>query len=263
MNPQEISTAYGRSLVREHLKQFDLVLSAGPYCRTAFHVRRLFEQEQAFPFDWWVTPATSALAMLHPDYRFNLCADAIFLTEAGQVALNSRDQILQLHDFQRDRDGALSMDDLDQQLIQINSKYSFLFERLRQLLHAADHCLLIFEGLMPAQQLETHRLRTACPELNYPALKPSFASEVVAMLRHAYRVEATLVSVGLGPPSINQQGDLLEITAPMLPSAFDEHAEPWQRPWASYDMLIAHLCSALVEPALQSALHKNNPGARI
>lgn len=244
MQPQEISTAYGRALAREHLSRFDLVLSAGPYCRIAFHVRRLFEQEQAFPFDWWVTPATSVLAMLHPDYRFNLCADSIFLTEAGQVVLNSRDQILQLHDFQRDRDGALIMEDLDRQLIEINSKYSFLFERLRQLLHAADRCLLIFEGLMPAQQLETHRLRTACPELKYPALKPNFASELVAMLRDAYRVEPTLVSVGLGQPSMEQQGDLLRITAPYLASGFDEQAEPWQRPWASYDMLIAHLCSA-------------------
>jgi hypothetical protein len=116
--------------------------------------------------------------------------------------------------------------------------------RSAQRTQAADRCLLIFEGLMPAQQLETHRLRTACPELNYPALKPSFASELVAMLRDAYRVEATLVSVGLGPPSIDQQGDLLEITAPMLPSAFDEHAKPWQRPWASYDMLITIMSSA-------------------
>ena len=65
----ECSTAYVRALVQHHLQGFDLVFSAGPYCRSAFHLRRLFNQSQAFPFDWWVTPASSLQRMLHPDYR--------------------------------------------------------------------------------------------------------------------------------------------------------------------------------------------------
>ena len=40
----ECSTAYGRALVQQHLQDFDLVFSAGPYCRSAFHLRRLFNQ---------------------------------------------------------------------------------------------------------------------------------------------------------------------------------------------------------------------------
>ena len=97
----ECSTAYVRALVQHHLQGFDLVFSAGPYCRSAFHLRRLFNQSQAFPFDWWVTPASSLQRMLHPDYRFELTAADVHLTQAAQVVFNSRDLILHLHDFER------------------------------------------------------------------------------------------------------------------------------------------------------------------
>jgi hypothetical protein len=243
---QDISTAYGRALVRQHLSQFDLVFSAGPYCRSAFHLRRLFDQQEAFPFDWWVTPASSALHMLRPDYRFCLSREQIFFTQSAKVALNSRDLILQLHDFERTATGELSGDNLDQQLVQINEKYSFLFERLRQRLQHADRCLLIFEGLMPALELEAYRQRTASPALIYPDLSEGFATDLVAMLADAYGVEATLVCFSLGAPAIERHRDLLRITAPFLPSECDREAEPYQRPWASYDLLVAQLCSAII-----------------
>jgi hypothetical protein len=242
---QDLSTAYGRALVQQHLSQFDLVFSAGPYCRSAFHVRRLFDQQLAFPFDWWVTPASSLMQMLRPDYRFSLSREQVFFTQSAQVALNSRDQILHLHDFERTATGELSTENLDEQLVRINAKYTFLFERLRQMLQQADRCLLIFEGLMPALELEPYRQRTASPELIYPDLAAAFATDLVAMLRDAYGVEATLVCFKLGAAAIERQQDLLMITAPLLPSVFDQDAEPYQRPWASYDLLFAYLCAAI------------------
>ena len=245
---QQLSTSYGRALVAQHLDHFDLVFSAGPYCRNAFHVRRLFNQHEAFPFDWWVTPASSMGRMLQPEYRFALTPEQIFLTHSAQVALNSRDQILQLHDLARTPTGELSMANLEIQLEQINAKYSFLFERLRNRLHDAKRCLLIFEGLMSATELETYRQRTSCPELSYPALAPSYASDLVAMLQGAYKVEATLVCFSLGPPGIYKYPHLLQISAPVLESVFDKDAEPYQRPWASYDLLVAQLCSAIGQP---------------
>lgn len=245
MNPQEVATAYGRALVRQHLQGFELVFSAGPYCRAAFHLRRLFDQEQAFPFDWWVTPASSMLRMLQPDFRFQLTPGQIFLTEAAQVVLNSADQILHLHDFRRTATGEISLSDLELQLEQINGKYGFLFERLRQRLQAANRCLVVVEGLMPAAELESYRQRTGCPELTYPPLQHDFASVLVAMLRDAYQVDATLVCFNLGAPAIEQQDQLLLITAPYLASPFDQEAESWQRPWASYNLLIELLCSAV------------------
>lgn len=245
---QQLSTSYGRALVAQHLDHFDLVFSGGPYCRSAFHVRRLFNQQEAFPFDWWVTPASSMRRMLQPEYRFSLTPEQIFLTHSAQAALNSRDQILQLHDLDRTPSGELSTDNLEVQLEQINAKYSFLFERLRNRLHNANRCLLIFEGLMSATELESYRQRTSCPELSYPVLATSYASDLVAMLQDAYKVEATLVCFSLGPPGIYRHPHLLQISAPVLASVFDKDAEPYQRPWASYDLLIAQLCSAISQP---------------
>jgi hypothetical protein len=243
----DCSTAYCRALVQQHLQGFDLVFSAGPYCRSAFHLRRLFNQSQAFPFDWWVTPASSLLRMLHPDYRFKLSAADVHLTQAAQVVFNSRDLILHLHDFERTADGAISFGQQDSQLENINVKYTFLFERLRTRLREAKRCLLIFEGLLPARDLEAHRQRTPCPSMTYPDLSPTFAPELAALLREAYGVEPTLVCFGFGSPSIESQPDLLRITAPVLSSPFDHEAEAWQRPWASFDLLMV-LLSAAVSP---------------
>ena len=186
--------------------------------------------------------------MLQPDYRFALRPEQIFLTHSAQVALNSRDQILQLHDLARTPTGEQSMANLEVQLEHINAKYDFLFERLRHRLRDAHRCLLIFEGLMAATELETYRQRTSCPALTYPALTQSYARDLVAMLQEAYKVEASLVCFSLGPPGIYKYPHLLQISAPVLPSVFDNDAEPYQRPWASYDLLIAQLCAAIGQP---------------
>jgi hypothetical protein len=239
----ECSTAYGRALVQQHLQDFDLVFSAGPYCRSAFHLRRLFNQSQAFPFDWWVTPASSLLRMLHPNYRFDLTAADVHLTKAAQVVFNSRDLILHLHDFERTADGVISFEDLDRQLISINAKYCFLFDRLRLRLRESRRCLVVFEELLPAHALESHRQRTACPPLSYPDLSSAYATNLTKLLRGAYRVEPTLVCFGFGAPAIIREPDFIRITAPNLASPFDDLAEPWQRPWATYDLLINLLCA--------------------
>ena len=237
---QHISTLYVQSLVTQHLSHFDLVFSAGPYCRSAFHLRRLFNNQKAFPFDWWLTPATSLFRMLEPEYNFNLKCDNIYLTQSGQIVLNNRDQILHIHDFKRFSTGEISLENLENQLEEINSKYRFLFNRLHQYLLAANKCLLIFEGLIPAHELESYRIKSSCKEIIYPNLNIDFASELVNMLKTNYNVAATLVSFEIGAPAIEQRHNLLRISAPALASIFDIDAEPYQRPWATYDLLFAN-----------------------
>lgn len=248
---QHLSTLYGQSLVKQHLGYFDLVFSAGPYCRLAFHIRRLFSQSEAFPFDWWITPTSSFLRMIDPGYYFNLSTEQIFLSQSGQVVLNSRDLILHLHDFQRLPSGEISLANIKSQLDAINEKYRFLFDRLREHLKKANRCLIIFEGLMPATELEQYRLRTECHELLYPRITNGYAEELVQMLKDNYKVEATLACFHLGAPRIDQQQEILHISAPILASVFDDDAEPYQRPWASYDILFSQLCAALSEGNLE------------
>lgn len=240
----DCSTTYGRALIAQNLQGFDLVFSAGPYCRSAFHLRRLLNQTEAFPFDWWVTPATSLQRMLHPDYAFHLAASDLHLTEAGLVALNSRDQVLHLHDFKRTEGGLISLDDIDGQLQGINEKYRFLFDRLRSRLREARSCLLIFEGFLHAHSLESYRQRTSSQPLAYPELPHSYASELVSLLRDAFGVTAKLVCFGVGQLAVLQEPDILHITAPVLSSPLDDESEPWQRPWVTYDLFFHMLCAA-------------------
>jgi len=242
---QHISTLYGQSLVKQHLNHFDLVFSAGPYCRSAFHLRRLFDNQEAYPFDWWLTPATSLFKMLDPRYVFRFSREEVFLTESGQIVLNSRDQILHLHDFERLSSGGISLDKLENQLDKINSKYRFLFKRLHDHLHKANNCMLIFEGLMPGSELEKYRIKSSCKELTYPSLNSNFAAELVDMLKINYNLKVNLVCFEIGPPAIEHNPQLLRISAPALASEFDKDAEAYQRPWATYDMLFAQLCAAI------------------
>ena len=251
---QSLSTLYGQALVKQHLGYFDLVFSAGPYCRLAFHIRRLFSQSEAFPFDWWLTPASSFLRMIDPGYYFNLSTEQIFLSLSGQVVLNSRDLILHLHDFERLPSGDISLANIESQLDAINEKYRFLFNRLRERLKKANRCLIILEGLMPATELEQYRLRTECHELLYPRITNGYAEELVQMLKDNYKVEATLACFHLGAPKIEQQKAILNISAPVLTSVFDDDAEPYQQPWASYDILFAQLCAALSEGNVEKFL---------
>jgi|GEM_PF-3204536 len=248
---QHPSTLYGQSLVKKHLSYFDLVFSAGPYCRLAFHIRRLFSQSEAFPFDWLLTPASSFLRMIDPGYYFNLSTEQIFLTQSGQVVLNSSDLVLHLHDFQRLPSGEISLANIENQLDAINAKYRFLFDRLRERLKKANRCLIIFEGLLPAIELERYRVHTACNELLYPKINNGFDRELMQILKDCYKVETTLACFHLGAPKIEQQKAMLNISAPILTSAFDDDAEPYQRPWASYDILFSQLCAELSEGNLE------------
>ena len=241
----QISTLYGQSLVAQHLNYFDLVFSAWPYCRSAFHLRRLFKNQKAFPFDWWLTPATSLYKMLEPEYNYYLKSEHIHLTQSGQIVLNDHDQVLHLHDFKRLSSGGVCLENLKNQLDEINSKYSFLFKRLHDHLHAANNCVLIFKGLIPANELERYRVNSSCKELIYSNLNINFASELVNMLNINYNITATLVSFEIGAPAIEQRNKLLSISAPALASVFNNDAEPYQRPWTTYELLFALLCVAL------------------
>jgi hypothetical protein len=147
--------------------------------------------------------------------------------------------------------GEISLANIGNQLDKINAKYRFLFDRLRERLKNANRCLIIFEGLLPATELEKYRVNTACNELLYPKITNGFDRELVQILKDCYKVETTLASFQLGAPRIEQQQAILHISAPILTYVFDDDAESYQRPWASYDMLFSQLCAALSKGDLE------------
>ena len=130
----------------------DLVFSLGPNCRNTWNLRAGFGVTEAYPFDWWITPARSMLAMLDPGFAFRADAADLLLTPiAKDKGLNSvwnrRLNLLHHHDFRR-RDNiveALRAAEIDR----LNRRVTKRFARLHADLAAAAAPLAVLNGIHP------------------------------------------------------------------------------------------------------------------
>jgi hypothetical protein len=126
----------------------DLVFSLGPNCKNSWNLRSYFGVERAFPFDWWITPARSMLAMLEPGFRFHVAPDDLLITppaaDGGNSVYNRRLHLLHHHDFPR-RDNRVE-GIAPEQLAQVNAKYTALFARLHADIAAARAPLAVLNG---------------------------------------------------------------------------------------------------------------------
>jgi hypothetical protein len=126
----------------------DLIFSLGPNCRNTWNLRDHFEFDRAYPFDWWITPVKSMLALLDRDHRFQVAAEDLVVTEptAGtNTVYNRRLNLLHHHDF--DRDGGLVRPITEAAVAKLNAKYTALFARFWTDLDAAKRPLAVLNGL--------------------------------------------------------------------------------------------------------------------
>ncbi|NKC31709.1 DUF1796 family putative cysteine peptidase [Falsiroseomonas selenitidurans] len=125
----------------------DLVFSLGPNCRNTWNLRHHFETDRAYPFDWWITPAKSMLALLEPGFRFQVAREDLAVTEPADgtnSVYNRRLNLLHHHDF--DRDGALVRPIAEAAIERLNAKYTALFARLWADLARAERPLAVLNG---------------------------------------------------------------------------------------------------------------------
>jgi hypothetical protein len=126
----------------------DLVVSLGPNCRNAFNLRRFVGDETAYPFDWWITPVRSMLAMIRSDFTFDLQSSDLSIENDGDTVLNRRLNLLHHHDFPRNRANQKRVETLDPTVIcELNAKYRSLFTRLHDRVAAASRPLFVLNGL--------------------------------------------------------------------------------------------------------------------
>src|SRR3954451_14648032 len=122
----------------------DLVISLGPNCRNAFILRRFVGDETAYPFDWWITPARSMMAMIRPEFCFQVSREDLSIEQDGATVLNRRRNMLHYHDFPRNRSNDKRVERLDDEVIeQINENYRSLFSRLHGRAGAAARPLFV------------------------------------------------------------------------------------------------------------------------
>lgn len=143
----------------------DLVFSLGPNCRNNWNLRNYFGTDRAYPFDWWITPARSMLALLDRNKTFTVAREDLEIvptvTGESNTVRNRRLRLLHHHDFRRDSDG-LVREISDDDIQNVNQKYRALFKRLFEDIDKSDSPLALLNGIQDFVQ-ETDQ--TAVPSL--------------------------------------------------------------------------------------------------
>ena len=250
----DTSTAYLSPITGVIASRFDYVISAGPRCSTAWHLRRVFGRDQAYPFDWWVTPFQSLVRMLLEGQCFSLQLNDLVIVDTpnGQTVLNQRWFVQHHHDFSQLENGCIDPDDLnDQVLTRLNCKYQFLFQRLREHLVAAHAPLLVIGEYLSLEQWHQQLidppvgLRDVVTRLHpEPPLEV-----VVATLREFLNPNLSLLVCEEGDPACWSSNDgLINLSSHAVKSSVDCQLEDhwdWVQPLLAWDlrwqMLANHL----------------------
>jgi hypothetical protein len=126
----------------------DLIISLGPNCRNTWNIRKYFKIQKAYPFDWWITPAKSLLAMIEPEFEFQVFMSDLHITvpkDNSNTVYNSRLNILHHHDFDRMNGVVCRIN--NRQVDAVNDKYIALFRRFHNDLKQAEHPVAILNGV--------------------------------------------------------------------------------------------------------------------
>ena len=110
------------------------IISLGQACDAANQIRRIFDQTEAYPFDWLVTPYDGLVAMI--ERRFADFLDEGNLEVERRGVLDTRYKVRLLHDF-KDKHA------FRQTLPEVKAKYLRRIERFDAILGAGGPILFV------------------------------------------------------------------------------------------------------------------------
>ncbi|MGY8526641.1 hypothetical protein L0937_15555 [Paracidovorax citrulli] len=154
-------------------------------------MRDYFAVEQAYPFDWWVSPFNATLQVLESRFTGLFQAPHLAVSPDRETVVDTSLNIMHHHDFIRDESGKIEADLIEQQLNKLRAKYDYLAQRFltdlagKKVLFIRNRCgndPVYLKGdygdLQPEQCLELHQqLRRLLPATNFDILatnKPGF-----------------------------------------------------------------------------------------
>jgi hypothetical protein len=108
------------------MPDYDYIVSLGGMCQPAWNIRNCFGTEDAYPFDWLITPGSSLLKILDDDFRDALILENLEAIQNRDTVLCRYYEVLHHHDFPRDRARKI-VADLTPYLSDLRSKYRFLW----------------------------------------------------------------------------------------------------------------------------------------
>jgi hypothetical protein len=213
----------------------DMAMSLGPKCAMAWHIRANFGVSTAYPFDWWIAPARSVLAMLDPRFEFDLEMTDIQITEKSSktnTAFNRKLNVNHHHDFPRGADRHIE-DISDGRMAEVKAKYHHLFRRMKEHIQAARSPMFFMAGV---QSGTSTRITGAMPEGPLaPLAAPITEQEVVSQLTEFVGEKARLAIIAPGSDfavhRIEDRAIRLQFPADLPPS--QGHAR-WVQPVAGY-----------------------------
>lgn len=254
----DLSTAYMNRIAEIITARFDRVISAGPRCATSWHIRRVFEQEQAYPLDWWVTPLQSMAHLLlgAEPFAFQREDLEIVLTPYGETVVNKRWLLQHHHDFQHLADGSIDPGDFnDGKLNALNQKYELLFERMCQRIIQAQAPLLVIGETLTLETWYQHFIPQGIQPIGGIAdwHDEPVIEDLVTNLRKTLNPHLTILFCEVGDPACwSPSAGLIRIRSRSVKSSVEEQIEDhyhWIQPLFDWDLRWQMLANHLVADA--------------
>ena len=110
-------------------RQYQKIVSLGSNCEITWNIRSYFGIEEAYPFDWWMTPYHSLLKILDNNFEGLFDEQNIRIATDKLTVVDKKYNILYHHDFERDEEGLIIADNLAFQLLRLKEKYQYLQQR--------------------------------------------------------------------------------------------------------------------------------------
>jgi hypothetical protein len=241
-----ISSMYMRPFAKRILGQYDFISSIGPNCRNTYHVRRIFDIEEAGPLDWNISVPESLIRIFSdPDKLYINPSDLVRHPE-GRTVVNRKWLFLHHHDFPRDTNGIVSkaLDPSCSDIVSLlNDKYRFLLNRFICRLSRAKRPLLICNDDVSVKnfaQEHSYALNDPCYPLLLEDGKTSYR-DVHKLLRNSFNNELTtlLISNKACRSGIHEVNDgFVCIHAPKWLGSADHSARAFSKPYTQYDLAI-------------------------
>lgn len=112
--------------------QFDEIISVGGNCDVAHHVRRYFKIDKSMPLDWLIVPFSALISLCNEDFRDFIRLDRLTLWNGTRHAVQcAKRGIVYQHDFPRDPQALVKIDDIVGTFAGVKEKYARRIERLR------------------------------------------------------------------------------------------------------------------------------------
>lgn len=110
--------------------KYDSVISVGGNCEVAHNLREFTGSTSAHVFDWWVAPFPGVIDLLDSNFTGLFESSNMEIMGDRKAVRCKRYGIIHHHDFKRDENKRVIVEEVEEQLPKLTAKYAALLSRL-------------------------------------------------------------------------------------------------------------------------------------